>query len=529
LDGTLTWSGTGDIRIYGSALFPPTNFTRTFSGSYTFRSTTPGKTITSNGQTITSGAVTFDGVGGAWTLADAFSNTNSFTITNGSFSTGGFVLTVNSLSSSNTNVRSINLGASTVNLIQTSTVIDFSTPTNLTFTAGTSQINCTTTSGFVSIAGGGLTFYNLALPSATSISATHNISGANTFNNLTISPPTGTGVTVCSIAANQIINGTLTCAGASSIRRVTLLSNTIGTARTLTAAAFVATDCDFRDITIAGAAASTAPTRAGNCGGNSGITFPVAKTVYWNLAGSQSFAATAWATTPGGTPDVNNFPLAQDTATFTDSGAADTVIINNSNFNYPSIDALGRTSALALNYAGASLNYYGNFILGSGITLSGVNTATFSGRGSYSITSSGKTFTGSTEFNCVSGTYTFTDAHTNSIAVAITSGTVNTNNQTITTPIFNLNAGVITKVLNLGTSTINLTGTGTVWSFSTIVGLTLNAGSSTINLTDTSATARTFQGGGLTYGTLVIGGSTGTSTLNLAGTGTTFNNIISNW
>jgi hypothetical protein len=286
-------------------------------------------------------------------------------------------------------------------------------------------------------------------------------------------------------------------------------------------------DVDFRDIVVTGSASPVTGTRLGDCGGNSGITFPAPKTVYWNLAGSQAFATNAWAITPAGPPSNNNFPLVQDTATFTDSGAADTVIINNFSFNYPSIDASARTSALTLNYAGTGLSYYGNFLLGPGITLSGINGVNFSGRGSHSITSSGKTFTGSITVDSVSGTYTFTDAHTNSSGVALTSGTLNTNNQTITTPLFNLNAGAATKVLNLGTSTINLTGTGTVWSFGVTSGFTLNSGSSTINLTDTSATARTFIGGGLTYGTLNIGGTTGTSTLTLSGTGTTFNNITS--
>jgi hypothetical protein len=84
-------------------------------------------------------------------------------------------------------------------------------------------------------------------------------------------------------------------------RRIMLRSSAVGTTRTLTVGTLSADDCDFRDITIAGTAAGGSPTRAGDCGGNSGVTFPAPKTVYWNLAGSQNWSATAWATTSGGT------------------------------------------------------------------------------------------------------------------------------------------------------------------------------------------------------------------------------------
>jgi hypothetical protein len=50
--------------------------------------------------------------------------------------------------------------------------------------------------------------------------------------------------------------------------------------------------------------------------------------VYWNLAGSQNWSATGWASTSGGSPALSNFPLAQDTAVFDNAGAAGTVTLN---------------------------------------------------------------------------------------------------------------------------------------------------------------------------------------------------------
>ena len=517
LDGALTWAGTATLNVYGSSSLPAANMTVTNSGLVYYRATS-AKTITSNGRNLSSGSHLFDGVGGSWTLTDAFSTSNTLTITNGSFSTGGFALTANGLSSSNTNVRSINLGASTVSLTQTSTIINFAIPTNLTFNAGTSQINCTTGSGFVSIAGGGLTFYNLALPSGNSSSSTHNMTGTNTFNNLTISSPTTTGVTIFVISANQTINGTLACAGASSIRRVWLRS-ALGVSRTLTVAALSATDCDFRDITIAGAAAGSSPTRAGDCGGNSGITFPVAKTVYWN-GGTNNWTATAWATTPSGTPAADNFPLAQDTAAFTDSGSVGTVTIQA--FNIGTLDASTRTATMTLNYASSAATFYGSHAWGSGVVVTGGSGPIFGGRGTMTFTSAGKTTTFPITVDCATGTFQLGDTFNSSQTFVVTSGTFNTANNNLTCSQFD-SSNSNTRTVTFGTSTINLNGVFLVWNTDTSFGLTLNAASSTINLTDTTTSARTFNSGsGLTFGTINIGGTTGISSTTFGSFGTTY-------
>ena len=60
-------------------------------------------------------------------------------------------------------------------------------------------------------------------------------------------------------------------------------------------------------------------TRLGDGLNNNNITFDAPKTVYWNLAGTQNWSATGWATTNNGAPAANNFPLPQDTATFTET------------------------------------------------------------------------------------------------------------------------------------------------------------------------------------------------------------------
>ena len=516
--GTITGSTgitvAGSVTLAASMTFTPTA-TWTISGT---------GTITSAGKTFNE--VRIDGAGITVSLGDNLLITNALTVTRGTFDTtaSNYSITASSIISANSNTRTINLNGSTVTLTTTATIINFSITTNLTFNAGTSQINCTTVSGFVSIAGGGVTFYNLSLPPSSTNTSNHTITGANIFNNLTISSPVNAGVGSCSFDANQTINGTLTLTGATAIRRAWIRSNLTGIVRTLTVATLSAQNCDFRDITIAGAAAGSSPTRAGDCGNNSGIVFPAAKTVYWNLAGAgANFSSTGWALTNNGTPDINNFPLAQDTAAFTDSGSAGTISFIGG-FNIGTIDASARTTAATLNFNG-TMTFYGSFTLGSGITVSGTNTQTFSGTGTMLFTSAGKTISFDPRIEAT-GTFRLGDALNSTDVFTLIQGGFVTDNYDVTITQFVSQAANV-RTLILGTSTINLIGNGAVWNLSTATNLTFSGASSTINLTNQTSVARTFSGSGLTYGTLNIGGALGTSTLTISNSSGTFATLSS--
>ena len=356
-----------------------------------------------------------------------------------------------------------------------------------------------------------MTFYNVTFTGTTA--AVKTITGANTFNALTITSPASAGLMEASFSADQTITGTLTVAGATAVRRIFLRSNTIGTTRTLTVNSLSATDCDFRDITIAGTAAGSSPTRAGDCGGNTGITFPAAKTVYWNLAGTNSWTATAWAPSSGGTPDINNFPLAQDTAVINDAGAV--TRINASTINVGTIDFSARTTSVAFALD-STFTIYGNITLSSAVTLSGGNGQIFAGRGTTTITSAGKAFLGSITVECVTGTVQLADAFT-SFSLNLNSGTFDaiTYNVTLTSN-FSAASAVAPVALKMGSGTWTLSGTATVWNLASSVPV-FYKGTANIVLSDTSTTARTFDGGGRSYNKLTIGGATGTSTLTISG------------
>ena len=494
-------NGSGVIIVASTGL--------TFSGGNT-------QTITSAGKAI--GPITVDTYGGTVQLADALNiGTSSLVVTNGTFTTAGFAVTCGQLSSSNSNVRTINLGASTVTLSSVGTFINFTTNNNLTFNAGTSTIvHSVTSSGGITPFLGNFTYYNLTLSNSSGGTLTYTLNGQVTFNNLTFSGTNASAnIQILQFTANATINGTLTCAGASAVRRISVQSNTIGTQRTLTVNSLSATDCDFRDIVIAGTAAGSSPTRAGDCGNNSGITFPVAKTVYWNLAGSQNWSATAWCTASGGTPAVNNFPLAQDTAVFDDAGSAGTVTIELA-WNIGTFDASGRTSAMSLSIP-VNPPIYGDWKFGSVNTTSNA-TLLFSKFGTQTITSNGVSFsTLSISSSSPNTVLQLADAYTSNTTSTISA----TSGSTFDAVTYNVTTGLFSganSILKMGSGTWTLSGIGTVWL--TNISTTLYAGTSTVVLSNTSTTARTFDGGGLYYNKLTIGGTTGISQLNIASNNT---------
>jgi hypothetical protein len=533
LDSALQFTGTVDMSGRTSAMTLATGATTvygnwtngsgvtiissnvlTFSGEGT-------KIITSAGRAF-AGGITVDIYGGSVELADAVSvSSQNLTVTNGTFDTKGYAVTAGSLSSSNSNVRAIKLGSSTLTF-SGGGALTFTTNTNLIFNAGTSSI--TVNNNFPVIDGGsigGLTFYNVTTASNSLLS----IKGINTFNNLTITPQASAGLATLGLNANQTINGTLTVAGASAIRRIFVRSTDsannaiVGTTRTLTVNSLSANDCDFRDITIAGSAAGASPTRAGDCGGNSGITFPSPKTVYWNLSGSQTFSATAWATSSGGTPDVNNFPLAQDTAIFDNAGSIGTANSGNGiSWNFGTIDSSSRTSAATLNFNG-TVNIHGDFKNGTGITYSNSSAIglTFANRGTQTITSNGVAFNNGITIDSATGIVQLADALTLSpvsSAITLTSGTFDAVTYNVTTGLFSSNNTNV-RTLKMGSGLWTITGTGNFWNTSS--SLILFKNTADILLSDISTTARTFNGGGLSYNKLTIGGATGTSTLTILG------------
>jgi hypothetical protein len=499
----------------------------TATGNITFNATTTGKTLTTNGVSFAA-PFTFSGAGGAWTLGSALTITATpgITVTAGTFSTSATNYSVTATGIT-VNGGTLTLNGSTVTLTAT---VPF-TYTSGTINAGTSQI--TMTANAATFAGGGQTYYNVS--NTANAAGPITFTGENTFNNLTISATTA-GIKTIPLSNNQTVNGTLTVVGAAANARLFVFSNTIGTTRTITAAAISATDCDFRDITLAGAAAGASPTRAGDCKGNSGITFPAAKNAYWNFASGGLWRSTVWAATSGGATAVNNYPLPQDTvifeATGLNSGATVTI-------DYPAnigtINMAARTSnTMTLATGTTTPAIYGNWINGTGTTLTGTGTLTLAGRGSQTITSAGKTFTQLLTVNSPSGTLTLQDALAASSATAgvltLTNGTLDLSGQTLTlsataTATFLTATGTKNITFNGGTLSIAASGT-TAFNNAAPTGFTTTAGTGTGTISLTSASAKTFVGGGSTYNCTLNNGGAGALTVSDSNTFTTLSNTV---
>lgn len=505
--GTIT--GSASITVAGSITLV-SGMTYSHTGTVTFTGT---GTLTTAGKTFS--AVTVNGSGITLTLGDALNiGSRTVTVIRGTLDTANYNITAGFLFSSDTTyTRTITLGSSTVTLTGAAPAVLF-IASNLTFNAGTSQINISNTQA--ELYGAGQTFYNVSFTATANI--TNGIRGQNTFNNLTFSAPSSNEVGKLFIAANQTVNGTLTCAGASRFRRCFIRSDIVGTSRTITAAAVSADNCDFRDITIAGAAAPISPTGAGDCGGNSGITFPAGQTVYRVGSSTTWTGSSSWATSSGGAGSDNNFPLAQDAVVIDDNATPAGDLVTGVGYNIGSMDASARTTAMTLNHAG-QITYYGSYTLGSGITVFGSANQTFSGRSTMVFTSAGKTITFVIYLNAPPGVSLQLGGDTTTTQdITQEQGTFNANNYNVTCSSFSAFYGN-TRTLTMGSGLWTLTGTGTVWNVNS-TNLTFNKDTANILLSSTSSSDRTFSGGGLTYNKLTIGGSTGTSTLNLGGTNT---------
>jgi hypothetical protein len=518
LDGamTLTMGATAFLDVYGSFTLPASNFSvsGTTGAGIRYKSTTTGKTLTTNGVSLGNVAITFDGVGGGWTLGSAYTSTQSLTINNGTFntdSTSNYSVTCTQLLFANaSNTRQIDLNASTITLTVNNTAsLSIPNVNNLTFNAGTSTLILSGPNNGISVPNtNSITFYNVEL---TATNASNSLlAGINTYNNLLIATPSS-GIRNVQINSSFTVSGTLTLGTANTaIRRIFMRSDIVGTPRTITAAT-VATlsDVDFRDIVGAGVG-TWSGTRLGNCGGNTGITLDAAKTVY--RVGTGNWSATQWSLSSGGSVDVNNFPLAQDTALF-DTGTTTGTHTIDSAWNIGNLDMSALNVAVTLASGSTTPNIYGNLTLDADVTLTGTGAISFSGVSNQTITSAGKTFSQALTNNKPTTTSLLLgDALTTSSTFTLTQGTLNLNGYNLTTNLFN-SSNTNVRAIAFGVNNITTTGSGTVWTTATVTNFSYT-GTPTVNISNNSATATTVSTGAMTEAqALNFNYTTGTYTL----------------
>lgn len=510
--GTITVNTAININIgdaSGGALAFSSGMTVTSTtGQWHFVSTSnnggAGWPITLAGKTLN--RLNFNGSGGKWTLQDACTVTADCLLTLGTLDTNGKTCSWGSFASTNSNVRTLTMGASAITITGTGTVWNTATSTNMTLTANTSTITCS--GAAVTFNGGSLATYNDIILSG---SGSPLITGASGFQCVNFTR-TGTAVKTdgLSITLFPTVTGTFTATGNSVTNRIIVQSGTLGTARTITAAAVSLTNTDFMDIVGAGAATWTG-TSLGDALGNSGITFdtPVTQT---NTGATGNWSdVTKW---------TSRVPLPQDDVVINTGSGTIT-----SDMPRIGMDINFTGFAGTVSFASTINSFFGSWTNGSGMTISGTQTLQPRGRGTHTITSAGKTFTQGIDGSAsVGSTYTLQDAliTSGSINFASTNGTFTTSNFNVTCTTFA--SAVASATINLGTSTISLTSTAasSIWSHTSG---TLNASTSTIVITAATTNARTFAGNGRTYGTLTytVDNSPGSLTITGANTFTAIN------
>lgn len=464
----------------------------------------------------TSGNVTFNGAGGYWQYTGGHTTPSAATITltAGTLDINGQTVSWGTFSSSNSNTRSLILGAANITLTGNGNVWFTNTTTGYTLDAGTSTITATGSS--VGFYGGlGKTYYDLVL-SGTSYNAILS-GGTITFHNVT---RTGTAVKTDSfqVAGTIVVTNQLTINGNSVSNRMFVYSSVVGTPATINAANVSVSNADFQDITGAGAGdwdLSAITGLSGDCGGNTGITFTAATTQIYTGGTDNWSTAAKW---------TSHVPLPQDTAVM--SGVTGGTIT----MDMPRISNLDMTGAsgsptLANTSVSTGIVFYGNVIFISAMTFSSNKNISFAGRGNYSITSAGQSMgNGAINFDGYGGTYSLNDAFYTLGNLRVDYGTFTSNNFNITANTM-LHDNTNTRIWNLGTSIITLlTTSGNIINTTATTGLTFNGANCTIVIGAVSASARILVGGGLTYGTLryTLAGSTGKLTI----TGSnTFKNI----
>jgi hypothetical protein len=476
LDQVMTQAGNAAWSIYGGLIYSATNHNRTYTGNPTFRATTTGWNITTNGVILTNNNTAFNGVGGEWTLGSALTSGGTTVLQNGTLD----------VSASNYSIVTSNWQK-----------------TGGTFVERAGTITLTNASG--QFVGGSDTYYDVSYTN-TALNAPI-ITGDNSFNSLNLPLRAAAGQGTLSLGGNQTITTLNAQSGETNpTRRLAIFSNTIGTQRTLTVGTVNADCIDFRDILAAGAGSWNGASKYwGDCKGNSGLTFPTPKNAY--RIGTGNWNDTQWAATSGGTPSDVDFPLAQDTCIFDANTTTGVHTLTPANCNIGTTDFSALTSPITLSFA-ASVNFYGDLVLDSQITaFAGISDSLFCGRTVQNITCAGLSLPNGLDIDAPNTEFKLLDTltQTRNTGVQLNQGTLNLNSNTLNCNGFN-STNTNTRVIAGGTNgrIVNSASGATAWNMATPTNYSYT-GTFTIDMT--SASAKTFVGGGGSYPTLNQGGA----------------------
>lgn len=454
------------LNVYGNLVLNSTMGFTGASGIYNlkFKATTTGKTVQPGGN-ASQGRLIFDGVGGEWTLGGAVSVPSSnggIQVLAGTFITNGYSLYIGreGMVSSGTQTRSLQLGSSTITVQAGNWDI---TGSNVTV-SHTGTLTCGNVSNAIFNGGGGS--YGSVTVQVAAFDENNWIGGNNTFQNLTIG---GAPITL-SVDGNQTITGTFTCNGSGSTtstnttnwRMVKIAGISTGDAstdinpnapqRTISAATFSVSYATFANIALTGAGAPLSGVFS-DCGNNSGITFPTAKTVYARNTTSGTWNSNIrWSTTSGGAANTT-VPLVQDTAIL-DANTGTGSIGPSTVFDIGHVDASAYSGTISLP---TNTRVHGNFsiastaIISGQLNLYGINDTTLNAANTLGAVQVRK---------ATDKTVTLQSNITSSDIFYLNSGNFNLNTYNYSCTVFNSNY-TNTRTINFSSGYLNVTGNAT--------------------------------------------------------------------
>ena len=480
-DNTATVDGASTVNITGDVTWGA-SMTNSKTGAWAVRGSS--KSITSAG--VTWAGALFHSGSGSYTLQDAFTSTGYVELDSGTLDTNGQAVSCTYFLKSSATAATLTLGAST---FTTSHANGWTySGSTLTVTANTATIIITGTGALV----GGAVNWNGADFELNGTA--HLVTGAFTCATLTRN---GTATKTDSVTFGGGV--TFTCTtfamkGNAVYYRLLVQSNADGTPATITATNWTGSQhVDIMDITATNAVDLSAITGdSGDCQGNTNITFTTPATQTWDNGNNNWDNAGSW---------TSRIPLPQDDVVV----GGGTVAVNMTRIG-KNITFTGTPTATKSN----AIDFYGSLTLASGMTWTGNKIETFRGRGSYTITTAGKTLY-RLYMEAPSGTLTVQDdsiLENGSDRMYLIAGTLDANDNDITMGAIHSNySSTRGLVMGSGTWTLGIATATTKWNFATTTGLTFDAETSTLVLTNSGANAQTFSGGGLTYNNVTVAGA----------------------
>lgn len=538
------------LKVAGSLTFVSgVNFN--FSGALSFEATSGNNTITTNGVLIPT-SISFNGVGGTWTLQDALNCSYWIYLNRGTLNTNNQTVNAYAFTSTSGGTRVLNAGSSIFNLSFNGYIWEIN-PTGVVVNAAAATINGVgTNGGEQDFYGGGFTYNNIyfignalgkVLDNNTINDVTFSSDGFiqggsfhdvtfsgnavlynnntcnnvkigrngdfydnNTFNQLTLTP--GFSYTLANgttQSVSSLLQATGSCGALIDIR-----SSTSGSKANIvkTSGSVNVSYVTLKDINVGGGAAFAA-NNAIDLSNNSGwatIVPLVSKNLYWVGNGGLWSDGNHWSLSSGGAPagcaptpidnvffDSHSFSLANQSVTLD----APTAVANNVTWT-----GVTNTPTLSGDYV-AAFKVYGSLTLSPNMVTNFVGPFIFASTNlGNTITTAGNIINTSITFDGIGGSWTLQDALNCNYWVYLNNGTLNTNNKTLNLYAFNSTTAA-TRTLNMGSSVFNLSFNGLIWNVNA-TGLTVNAGTSIINGTGANGGEQDFYGGGFTYNNIAF-------------------------